>query len=80
MVTQVGTKIEAIKAVEASGGQVAGLIVLVDRQQGGKEAVEKAGYPVYACFTIHDLFDFYLNEGFVDIKKHSECLEYLSFS
>ena len=77
LVTKAGTKLEAIKAVEDSGGKVFGLVVLVDRQQGGKEAVEDNGYPVHVCFTIRELFDFYLADGLIDQTKYDECMAYL---
>ncbi len=36
LVTRADTKIEAIRAVESFGSKVVGLIVLIDREQGGK--------------------------------------------
>jgi orotate phosphoribosyltransferase len=38
----------AIAAVEDEGGRVAGVLAVVDREQGGREVLEKAGYPVVA--------------------------------
>jgi orotate phosphoribosyltransferase len=38
----------AIGAVEDAGGQVAGVLAVVDREQGGRELLEQAGYPVVA--------------------------------
>ena len=47
--------LEAVKAVEAEGGHVLGVMVVVDRQEGGREAVERGGYLVEAFFTAADL-------------------------
>jgi orotate phosphoribosyltransferase len=38
----------AIAAVEEEGGRVAGVLAVVDREQGGREALEQAGYSVVA--------------------------------
>jgi orotate phosphoribosyltransferase len=46
---------EAISAVEREGGHVLGVMAVVDRQEGGREAVESAGYLVEAFLTASDL-------------------------
>ncbi len=38
----------AIEAVENEGGRVAGVLAVVDREQGGREALEQEGYRVVA--------------------------------
>jgi len=78
LVTQADSKFEAIRAVEESGMQVVGLVVLVDRQQGGKQELEKSGYKLISAFTITELFDYYRNRGMITPEKHAECLAYLA--
>lgn len=46
---------DAISAVENEGGQVLGVMAVVDRQEGGREALEQAGYLVEAFLTASDL-------------------------
>ena len=46
---------DAISAVESEGGQVLGVMAVVDRQEGGREALEQAGYQVEAFLTASDL-------------------------
>lgn len=46
---------DAIGAVEREGGHVIGVLAVVDRQEGGREAIERAGYPVEAFLTVSDL-------------------------
>ena len=77
LITQADTKLEAIAAVEGSGSVVAGVVVLVDRMQGGREQLEKAGYKLLASFTVKDLFDFYLVEKMISAEKYSESWEYV---
>lgn len=46
---------EAIGAVEREGGHVLGVLAVVDRQEGGREAIERAGYVVDVFLTAADL-------------------------
>jgi len=46
---------EAIKTVEHLGGKVIKVLILVDREEGGKEFLEKRGYPVFPICTKSDL-------------------------
>jgi orotate phosphoribosyltransferase len=55
VVTTGGSILDAVRAVEEYGCQVTGIIVLVDRQEGGREALEQAGYPVWAIMTRRDV-------------------------
>jgi len=41
----------AARAIEEAGGRVRGAYVLVDREEGGREAVEAAGYSCHAVFS-----------------------------
>src|SRR5438132_10049392 len=55
VITRGGSTLQAIEAIEEAGGQVAFVIVLVDRQEGGREAIEQRGYVVVPIFTRADL-------------------------
>jgi orotate phosphoribosyltransferase len=55
VITSGGSALKAIDAVEQADGQVIGVLALVDRQQGGREAIETRGYPVVAITTAHRL-------------------------
>jgi orotate phosphoribosyltransferase len=55
VITTGGSTLQAIKAIEESGGQVAFVVVLVDREEGGRESIEQAGHTVDSIFTRADL-------------------------
>ena len=44
VVTTGHSALRAIDAVKDAGGHIAGVFALVDREEGGREAIEKAGY------------------------------------
>jgi len=53
--TSGGQAIEACKTIAEAGATVAGVVVAIDRQEGGREAVEAAGLRFEALFTTSDL-------------------------
>lgn len=55
VITTGGSTLQAIEAIEREGGLVGFVAVLVDRQEGGREAIELAGYPVVPIFTRDEL-------------------------
>ena len=46
VITTGGSALRAVEALRAAGGTVAGVLALVDREEGGREALEAAGLPV----------------------------------
>jgi orotate phosphoribosyltransferase len=57
VITTGGSAIRAIDAVRAAGGIVAGVLALVDREEGGRQAIEKAGVPVIALVTASQILN-----------------------
>lgn len=55
--TSGGSALKAIEAVEAHGCTVAGVLTLVDRQEGGRERLAAAGYELVAVFTGPELLE-----------------------
>lgn len=56
VITTGGSTLKAIDAIEAEGGKVVAALVLVDRQEGGREAIESRGIPVFPMFTRATIF------------------------
>jgi orotate phosphoribosyltransferase len=55
VITTGGSTIQAIDAIEEAGGQIAFVIVLVDREEGGLANIENRGHKVIPIFTRGDL-------------------------
>jgi orotate phosphoribosyltransferase len=51
VVTSGGSSIKAIKRAEEEGLVVLGVVTLVDREEGGRENIEKEGYWLKSIFT-----------------------------
>ena len=55
VVTTGGSSLKAIEAVEKEGYKVKGVIALLDRLDGGQEAIESNGYIFKSIFTLKDV-------------------------
>ena len=55
VITTGGSAIRAIRAVQDAGGIVSGVLALVDRMEGGREAITELGVPVVTLVTATDL-------------------------
>lgn len=55
VITTGKSALQAIDAIEASGGKILGVLAVVDRQDGGREAIQARGYDVTTLTTIADL-------------------------
>ena len=51
VITTGGSTLQAIEKIEAEGGKVACVLVLLDREEGGKANIEAKGYKVFSAFT-----------------------------
>lgn len=55
VITSGGSALKACEAVKAEGGEVLAVLSLIDRESGGREALEDAGYEVFSVFRISEL-------------------------
>jgi orotate phosphoribosyltransferase len=58
VITSGGSALEAAAAVEAEGGTVVGVLSVLDREAGGREKIESAGYRVLSLFRISELLGY----------------------
>jgi len=55
VITTGGSTIQAIDAIKEAGGHIAFVVVLVDREEGGREAIERLGHFVVPIFNRSEL-------------------------
>lgn len=55
VITTGSSALRAVEAVRAAGGIVVGVLALVDREEGGREAVEQSGLEVLALTRASDI-------------------------
>lgn len=73
------SKLEALEAAKQVGFYV-NMLVLIDRQQGGVERVEKEGCRVYTAMKLTDILDYYLEKNMITKKQYQQSADYLSKS
>ena len=59
VITTGGSTIKAIDRARKCGLKVQGVIVLIDRQEGGKDVIMKKGVPVKTLLTKEEIFEAY---------------------
>lgn len=55
VITTGGSALKAVEAIRAAGGTVVGVLAVVDREEGGREAIAALGLPVRALATAAEL-------------------------
>ena len=80
LATTGGSKFEAIEKLTGAGLVVKDVVVLVDRQSGAKESLEKAGYSLHAVLTISQMLDYWEKTGKISTKQINATREFLAKS
>lgn len=57
VVTTGDSALHAVQVVEEGGGRVVGILTVVDREESGRDRLERAGYPLVALFTASELLE-----------------------
>ena len=57
VITTGGSALEAIGVLEELGVRVLGVLAVVDREEGGRDRIEGAGYGLAALFGVSELLD-----------------------
>jgi len=72
------SKLEGIKLLEALGGQVSELLVVVDREQGGKERLEALGIEVYSLAKISELVGSLYGSKKISEEQKNRVIAYIA--
>jgi uridine monophosphate synthetase len=69
--------LQTIKAVESVGLKVTDAVLLIDRQQGGLEAIRAAGYNAYGVITLQEILEVLEKNGRITPAQHQHVLDNL---
>ncbi|MFH0837864.1 MAG: orotate phosphoribosyltransferase [Patescibacteria group bacterium] len=78
LITTGESKFETIAPFEEVGLKVKDVIVLVDREQGGKRLLEAKGYHLHAVLKIHEMLEVLKKEGKIDGSMVDSVLAFLA--
>jgi orotate phosphoribosyltransferase len=71
------SKIEGIKSLQELGGNVKHLLVVVNREQGGKEKLEKQGFEVHALAKVSEIVNSLYYNKHISKKQAEEVLDFI---
>lgn len=77
LVTRGGSALKAVKALEAAGLIVSDVVVLIDREQGGREALMERGYRLHAAYKLSELLATLYQEGRISLAEMAAVKDYL---
>ncbi|MBI4052807.1 MAG: orotate phosphoribosyltransferase [Candidatus Diapherotrites archaeon] len=77
LITTGESKFEAIAPLEEAGLKVKYIVVLVDREQGGKQQIESKGYVLKAVFTITEILQVLLEKEKISKEQFDSVKSYL---
>ena len=77
LVTSGDSILEAVAAVKAAGLRVKDAVVLIDREQGGTQAMQEQGYKLHAVMTLRQLLSVLVEQDRITAKMHAKVIKSL---
>jgi len=77
LITTAGSKLEAVSVLAENGLIVHDVVVLVDREQSGVQALSRYGYACHAVFRLGELLSFYWASRLIDNDTYRRVTDYL---
>jgi len=71
------SKVKFIDGIRADGGIVEDLIIVLDREQGCKEALAEKGVKVHCLITLKDLLKYMKSNEIITPEDYKQVLRYL---
>ncbi len=77
LITSGASIMETIEPLEQEGLVVQDTLVLIDREQGGKQNLVEKGYQLHSVFTITEVFDILESSEKIDSRTAQEAKEFV---
>jgi uridine monophosphate synthetase len=77
LITTGGSKLAAVEPLEAAGLEVRDVVVLIDREQGGREELEAAGYRLHAVLRLGELLEMLVQAGRIEPDQRDRVSAFL---
>lgn len=78
VVVEADSKCEAIDILQSESMEVTDVVVLVDREQGGRKKLAKKGCNLHSVFTITELLDFFVDADRMEPRIRDAIRAYLN--
>jgi len=80
MITNGWSKVDFIEGLRFKGLVVEDCLVVVDREQGGTETLEKNKVELHSLITLKDMLEYMFDKKLISDKDYNNVLEYLEDS
>lgn len=77
MATNAFSKIRFIDGIKHAGGVINDVLIVLDREQGGVEALAKENVKLHSLITLKELLSYMKENNMIDDNKYNEILTYL---
>jgi len=77
VITDGGAKLEAVKPLEEAGLVVKDVVIILDREQGGRKILADAGYTLHSVMTLTEALDALVRLGKVSPDIRSQTMEFI---
>ncbi|MBI2842507.1 MAG: orotate phosphoribosyltransferase [Armatimonadetes bacterium] len=78
VITDGATKIESIKPLEEAGLKVEDVVIILDREQGGRKILADAGYTLHSVTTLSEAMDALVRLGKISEDVRRETLAFIA--
>ena len=77
MATNAYSKLKFVEGIKHAGGIIEDVVIVLDREQGGIEALGKENIKLHSLITLRELLDYMKDNNMIDDGKLNEILLYL---
>jgi uridine monophosphate synthetase len=78
LVTKGGSALKAIEVLEAAELVVSDVVVLIDREQGGREVISSHGYHLHAVLALSEMLNLLQEQEHISTEEAKAVREYLA--
>lgn len=78
LVTRADSKLEAAEILTDNGIIIRDVVVLIDREQGGREQLAAAGFHLYCALTMGEILDFSVRTGKMSKTVYEDTIQRLA--
>lgn len=77
LVTRAESKLEAVTILNGAGIRVKDVVVLIEREQGGRQQLADKNLSLHAALTMNRMLDFYVRVGKLSLEKYRDTIQRL---
>ena len=77
MATNAYSKLNFVEGIKQSGGIVEDVVIVLDREQGGVQALAEKGIKLHSLITLKELLSYMKEKNMLDESKYKEIMDYL---